>query len=191
MASDSIEIEIRVPVSESDFTALRNRLLQTPGLSKSVSQSDDYFSAPNRDFLAPAFPFEWLSVRKRGNRVVLNYKHFFPENVPTTTHCEEVETDVGSREALLRMLASLGFQKLVTVEKERETFDANGEFEIALDRVSELGFFVEVEALKDFGGVELTRKKVHAFASSLGLDVHSADQRGYPFLLMKKKGLLK
>ena len=64
------------------------------------------------------------------------------------------------------------------------------EFEIGLDTVKDLGFFIEIESIKDFGSVEKTRKKIFEFAELLGID-HSRELRGYPFLLMKKKGLIK
>ncbi len=191
MAFNNTEVEIKVEISKDQLVSLQSHLLDLCGKSHVSSQLDDYFSAPNRDFLAVSHPFEWLSIRKRGSRTILNYKHFFPENEPVFSHCEEIETDVGSKESLERLFVSLGFRKLVTVEKHRESFVFQNEFEVSLDRVIDLGFFCEVEALKDFGGVEETRQKVHGFAESLGLDISKGDQFGYPYLLLKKKGLIR
>jgi adenylate cyclase class 2 len=190
MASNGIEVEIKVAVSEPLFHRIRSDLLARFGEPNVSQQTDAYFNAPHRDFLATDPVSEWLSVRSRGNRTILNYKRFLPSKGPVFSHCEESETEVGDRVGLEKMLAALGFSALVTVEKRRESFLIHDEFEIALDSVTELGFFVEVEALKDFGGVEMTRKAVHALAESLGLDVAAADTHGYPWLLLKKKGLL-
>ena len=63
-------------------------------------------------------------------------------------------------------------------------------FEISLDSVKELGHFIEIEAMKDFGGVEATREKLFEFAKNLGVDTSNLDLRGYPYQLMKKKGLI-
>ena len=65
------------------------------------------------------------------------------------------------------------------------------EFEIALDKVKDLGLFIEIEAIKDFGSVEKTRRELFEFAKSLGINVKNVDKRGYPYLLMRKRGLIK
>ena len=81
--------------------------------------------------------------------------------------------------------------KVYPVDKERETFIFEDQFEIALDKVKELGFFIEIESLRDFGGVEETRTKLLEFAERIGIENPTLDKRGYPYELMKKKGLLK
>ena len=69
--------------------------------------------------------------------------------------------------------------------------DPKAEIEIDLDYIHELGYFIEIEALVDFGGIEETRKKIFEFAKELGIDTSNKVNRGYPYLLMKKRGLLK
>ena len=60
-----------------------------------------------------------------------------------------------------------------------------------MDEVEELGFFIEIETTKDFGSVEVARKKIFELAKELGIDASDPDKRGYPYLLMEKKGLIK
>ena len=84
----------------------------------------------------------------------------------------------------------LGFREMVTVKKHRERFVFKGDFEICLDSVEDLGYFIEIESLRDFGGVEKTRGKLLEFAEALGLKDQRMDKRGYPYELMKKRGLL-
>jgi adenylate cyclase class 2 len=191
MAADDVEVEIKVPLSERDFSGLKKKLAGIANFEKSVHQKDEYFNAPDRDFLKPKFPFEWLSIRSRGDKTILSYKHYHPEDVEVATHCDEFETMVGSPEGIRKIFSSLGFRSIVVVEKHRDTYVYGEEFEIEMDDVECLGKFVEIEALKDFGGVENTRKKVFDFAKFLGIDPLKADKRGYPFLVMEKKGLVK
>ncbi|MDO8625247.1 MAG: class IV adenylate cyclase [Candidatus Diapherotrites archaeon] len=190
MASDHIEVEIKVPTSEIEWKRIQSDLSVRCGEPRVSAQSDAYYNSPARDFLAVTPVAEWLSIRHRGAHSTLQYKHCFFEPGPVFSYAEEFETEIGSRDATEKLLVSLGFRKLVTVEKKREAFVVNSEFEVALDAVTDLGFFVEVEALKDFGGVEKTREAVHDFAKLLGLDVSKADMGGYPWLLLQKKGLL-
>jgi adenylate cyclase class 2 len=191
MANNNIEVEIKVPIDEKRFLQLRERLNSEAKFEKSSHQKDEYFNAPDRDFLKPKYPFEWLSIRSRGDKTILSYKHYHPEDVQVATHCDEFETQVGNPEGIRKIFSSLGFRSIVVVEKQRETYNLRDEFEIALDTVDDIGHFVEIEALKDFGGVVKTREKIFELAKSLGIDPKEADKRGYPFLVMEKQGLIR
>ncbi len=191
MAHNDTEIEIKIPLTEESFKKIKDKLRKEAKFMKKSSQEDMYFNSPRRDFLAPKFPFEWLSVRKRGDKAILNYKHWHPENAEVHTHCDEFETEISEPEKLEKIFSALDFKKLVAVEKERESYNYNNEFEVGLDMVRDLGYFIEIEVIKDFGSVETARKKLFEFAEKLGIDASNPDERGYPFDLMKKKGLLK
>ena len=84
----------------------------------------------------------------------------------------------------------MNLKKLVVVEKQRQVYTYNSEFEIGLDSVEGLGKFIEIETTKDFGSVEKAREKLFEFAKFLGIDISKPDNRGYPSLMMKKKGLM-
>jgi len=191
MSDKDREIEIKIPLSEETFPKIKERLKKNSRFVKNLPQVDEYFTPMHRNFVEPEYPYEWLSIRRRGDKVILNYKHYYPENTEVTTHCDEFETQIQDVNQLDKIFSTLNFRKLVTVEKEREVYIYNNELEIALDVVKELGYFVEIEAIKDFGSVEVTREKLFEFAKSLGIDISKIDKRGYPFLLMKKKGLIK
>ncbi len=191
MAHDNIEVEIKIPVDEKTFAIAREKLVKV-ATNKGISRhSDTYFTPSHRNFVELRFPSEWLSIRRRGHRAILNYKHWYPENREFNTHCDEFETVVSSPEQLERILSILNFRELVTVEKQREVFVYSDEFEIALDVVNDLGRFIEIEALKDFGGVEETRKRLIDFSARIGIPDPKMDKRGYPYELMKKRGLIK
>jgi len=191
MSNNNIEIEIKIPLDEKSFFKVKEKLEKIAKFVKNSHQIDEYFTPAHRNFLEPEFPFEWLSIRKRDDKVVLNYKHYYPENVEITTHCDEFETEIKNLDQLEKIFSVLNFKKLVTVEKEREVYVYNDEFEIALDIVKELGHFMEIEAIKFFGSVEATREKLFEFAKNLGIDISKTDKRGYPYLLMKKRKLVK
>ena len=191
MSNNNIEIEIKIPLDEKSFFKVKEKLEKIAKFVKNSHQIDEYFTPAHRNFLEPEFPFEWLSIRKRDDKVVLNYKHYYPENVEITTHCDEFETEIKNLDQLEKIFSVLNFKKLVTVEKEREVYVYNDEFEIALDKVKELGHFMEIEAIKFFGSVEATREKLFEFAKNLGIDISKTDKRGYPYLLMKKRKLVK
>jgi len=191
MAHNNQEIEIKIPVNEQTFAKVKEKLIGIAKFVKITKQKDEYFTPVHRNFVEPEYPFEWLSIRERGNKYILNYKHFYPENVETATHCDELESEISNPQSLQKLLFALNIKNLVTVEKERETYLYNDEFEIALDKVNELGHFIEIETIKDFGSVELAREKLFNFAKSLDIDTSNPDKRGYPYLLLEKKSSLK
>jgi adenylate cyclase class 2 len=190
MAHKDIEVEIKLPVDESTFLSVKNKLKNTAAFVKNKREVDDYFTPAHRNFLSPQFPFEWLRLRKQDNSVIFTYKHYYPENAEIDTHCDEFESEIKNPEIFGKILKALDFKKLITVDKFREAY-RTADFEFALDKVEELGYFIEIEALKDLGGVSATRERLFEAARNLGINISTFDKRGYPYLLLKKKGLLK
>lgn len=176
MAHNDREIEIRSPVDEEKFSQIKEELQEKIKFVKTSYQKDEYFTPAHRDFLSPQNPFEWLSIRER-NGGIINYKHFHPEEAETKTHCDEFELEIGDAEKLRKIFSSLDIRSLVVVEKEREIYEADG-VEISLDKVKDLGHFIEIEATGS-GSVEETREKLFDFAKTLGLDVSKAVNKGY------------
>jgi len=185
----SKEIEIKFKLGSEDFTKVKEKVSKIAKFVKKVNQIDEYFTPSHRNFMEPEYPFEYLSIRQRGGKGILNYKHFHPENVKEFTHCDELEFEIDS-EGFRKMFSALNFRSLVVVEKEREIYD-NSKFKICFDTVKELGQFIEIEVLKEFGNVSEIREKLFEFAKSLGIDISRADNRGYPYMLMKLKGSIK
>lgn len=191
MASNDKEIEIKIPINEKTFNNLKNRLKKIAKFKNSKKQIDEYYTPKHRNFVKPKLPYEWLSIRERGDKSILNYKYFHPKNAKVFTHCDEFETEIKGSEKLKKIFLSLNFKKLITIEKEREIYIYNNEFEISLDKVKDLGLFIEIEALKNSKNVKKTLKELFQFAKELNLDISKVDKKGYPYLMMHKKGLIK
>ena len=188
---ENIEIEIKIEVQQGTFESFRSFLKEHARFIKDSFQSDEYFTPIHRNFLNPYYPFEWLSIRERNNKVILNYKHWYPENQEKSTHCDEYEVELSSYDNISRIFEALNIKSLCKVIKKREIFNYNDEFEVSLDIVEELGWFIEIEVKKDFGSIEVANQKLLEFATQMGLDTTKRNFRGYPYLLLEKKGMLK
>lgn len=191
MAKDDIEIEIKIQVTREAFQKVLKILKRKGKFVKKSHQIDEYFTPAHRNFVQPKYPFEWLSIRQRDGKAVLNYKHFHPENAAVQTHCDEFDIFTENFSQLQKLFKALDIRSLVTVEKKREVYTFKTNFEIAMDQVKDLGYYIEIEALHHFGGIEETRQKLFALAKELEIGSFAPDERGYPYILMKKKGLLK
>ena len=183
-----IEIELKLPLKNS--AAVAKFLDKHAKFKRETKQHDIYFNPPHRDFLAnPDNVDEWFRIRLAGDSAQINYKDFQPHDQVVKTHCTEYETDVASYDQLNKILAALNFVKLVDVKKLRKIWDY-GDVEVSLDSVDELGDFIEVEYKGEAIGIEAARKHLFAALKELGAEPGEIDYRGYPYLLMEKKGLL-
>ena len=186
MASNNTEIEIKIPITKEDFFRLKEQLKNN--FIKNTKQKDTYYTPSHRNFIAEKYPFEWVRIREQGVKAILNYKHYYPERAEKNTHCDEYETII-DQEQIKKILNALNFKELITVNKIRETYNYK-DFEIALDEVDELGFFVEIEAINNLETVEQTREELYKIARELNINTTNEDIRGYPYLMLDKKGLM-
>lgn len=183
MAFDNKEIEIKIAVDAVSFVRIQTWLDGNATKQSTKRQLDTYYTPPDRDFMAEEYPFEWLSIRRRGEKALINYKHFYPEHEKIHTYGDEFETVIEDPDKMTAIFQSLHMRELVVVEKVRTTYLLEDAFEIAVDEVVHLGQFIEIEALKDFGGIEATRKALEEVAARLGLEGVPVDERGYVYHL--------
>jgi predicted adenylyl cyclase CyaB len=183
MAFDNKEVEIKLAVDATSFARIQVWLDEHATKQGAKHQVDTYYTPPDRDFMGETYPFEWLSIRRRGEKAFVNYKHFYPEHEQIHVYGDEFETVVEDPEKMTKIFQALQMRELVTVDKMRTTYILENVFEIAMDEVVHLGRFVEIEALKDFGGIEATRTALAEVATRLGLAGAPVDERGYVYHL--------
>ncbi|MBN1169070.1 class IV adenylate cyclase [Candidatus Woesebacteria bacterium] len=191
MAQDNIEVEIKTKIGKKKFESLKLKLKRISKFKDKIHHIDTYYNSPTKNFLKPKYPYEWLSVRDRGEKLTLNYKHWYPPGKKNTTHCDEYEIVFDSIEQIEKILKALDFKKLITVDKTRWTFIHNNEIEIALDEVKGLGYFIEVEALRNKGDLKQTYNNLEEFLKSLGIKDTTIIPGGYAAEMLRRKGLMK
>lgn len=182
MAYDDIEVEIKLKADDTATQAIKAKLLKNSPTQK--HHIDTYFDKAQDSFLTATPIREWLSVRQRGDKVIINYKYWYFDKNGNSTHCDEPELVVENAEAAARLLKPLGFEPLVTVNKHRTEALINN-FLVAVDEVEELGSFVEIEATKSYGSIQDTLNTLNAFAVELGLNIADITHKGYPHLLLE------
>jgi predicted adenylyl cyclase CyaB len=186
MGNKDIEIEIKLPLQNSN--EVKQFLNDNAKLvSENIYQKDSYYVPIHRDFLAVKYPFEWLRLRKSPKGMFITYKHFFPENVKKTDYCDEFETKIDNFEAMEKMFKSLDFKDVVVVEKSRTTWIFE-EVEIVIDEVTDLGFYIELEATGSFDNPQDGKSYLFEVLKKLNAKVGEEDLRGYPFRILENKG---
>lgn len=137
-----IEVEVKAHVTE--FKEIKDKLSLIGALQiKTEHQEDVYFNAPHRDF---AKTDEALRIRKIPHvdreKIILTYKGAKLDAQSKTR--KEIEVTVDNEENTALILENLGFKPVRTIKKDRIIFKMNG-FIITLDKVYEVGNFVEIE----------------------------------------------
>jgi len=183
----NIEIEIKVKID--NFDLLKNNLPNFGKLIKSIKQIDEYYTPCHRDFFAPKNPTEWLRIRTNPDRAIFEYdKSINMRENGQQDYAQEYETEIRQADELKKILEFLDFKKVIIVDKQRDYWNCEN-FEVVLNEVDGLGYFVEVELKEDCDDATLGRQKCIDFLGKLGIIISENDiiKSGYPVLLMNVK----
>jgi adenylate cyclase class 2 len=180
-----MEIELKFPLRNTErVRATLDRIAKSG--PRDVFQRDTYYNHPSKDFLRERPVREWLRVRETPRGATLNYKSWHTE-VKDVTSCDEIEARIEDPGAIKELLERLGFCELVVVEKKRSVWRYK-DVEVALDDVEGLGTFIEFEEKGDATDVVAATRHLHGVLSELGADVGERNFKGYPYLLLEKRG---
>ena len=184
-----MNVEIEVKIKLDSLEEARRELPKFGKLVKSIRQIDEYYTPCHRDFFAhKPHPVEWLRIRVNPDVAIFEYDKSFDRKDGSQDYAEEYETKISQPDELRKMLRFLDFRKVITIDKQREYWDC-GDLEICLDDVKNLGFFIEVEAKKNFSSTSEAREKCIGFLHKVGIKDWQKRQikTGYCDLLLKKK----
>ncbi|QHS16120.1 class IV adenylate cyclase [Halopenitus persicus] len=116
------------------------------------------------------------------SRTKVTYKGPLLEEASKTR--EEHETVVADGEEMAAILDGLGYTPAATVEKRREFYRIDG-YTLTLDRVDDVGEFVEIERdVETVDGIEAARDRARELLRELGLDPDDQIRTSYLGLLL-------
>lgn len=182
----NIEVEITFPLRNSS-EVINN--LKALGLSEEDSeyQKDIYYIPLHRNFLLEKPISDWLRIRETNHGASINFKHWHNQENAQAVSCDEFESKVENIEALKKIFDSLDIKEVVIVEKTRRIWNYKG-VELALDQVTDLGSFIEIEAKGDFDTIKDAEKHLYDILKELGAKTGEQDYKGYPHLILEKQG---
>ncbi len=180
------EIEIKLKVN--NLEELENKLAEA-GLiiSKEVFQHDVVYTSTNEDYasLEGREGYIAIRIRRQDGKNILTLKKQLSHELDNL----EYETKVENFETMNQILQLLGWKPVVEVKKLRKKGKL-GEFEICLDRVEELGDYLELEKMADDSADPVqVSKELFAALAPFGLSEKDEEKRGYDTLmyLLKNK----
>lgn len=184
----NIEVEIKIKID--NLVQLKEKLPVFGRLVKAIRQIDEYYIPCHRDFFnQKPHPIEWLRIRTNPDEVIFEYDRSVNKRADgLQDYAEEYESEISHPDEFRKILQFLNFKKIVIVDKQREYWNC-GDFEVAVDNVKELGYFVEVEARGNFGDAIQARQECIKFLSKLEMTVNEDDliKVGYPVMLIDNK----
>lgn len=143
---------------------------------KESNQVDTYYQPTYRKFLNDKEINEWLRIGERGNKKILNYKNWH-DNM----YCDEYEVEIDNKENLDRIFNVLGLEQIAVVDKTRVNYLYLDKYEISLDFVKTLGYFIEIEVKKCTKELIDEYNDILKLAKDLNLNLDNIDKRGYPY----------
>lgn len=175
-----LEVEIKIKV---DAELISRRLSEEGAeLLGTEEQEDLYFQHPDRDFIETD---EALRIRISEGRAFLTYKG--PKKGNRGKVREELDCPVGDADRMISILMALGFQEAGRVHKVRELWRWEGAV-AAVDRVSDLGGFIEMEVPSTEESGEEALSRGRALVWALGLDPDEEIRKSYLELLLESGG---
>jgi adenylate cyclase class 2 len=179
------EVEQKFPVG--DTGQLIKKLADLDAVAApSVEQVDRYYAHPARDFAATD---EALRIRRVGEENFVTYKG--PKLDRTTKTRREIELPLSSGESgfkgFVSLLEALGFGTVAEVRKTRRPFEIRWQNQLvqaALDDVTSVGTFVELELMAEADEVESAKACLASLAQHLQLP--ESERRSYLELLLAR-----
>lgn len=176
---NDIETEIKVKITKEEFHKIEEFMKNNAKFLNENRQTDTYYQPSYRKILKDNGKIEeWLRIGIRGNKKILNYKNWY------NIHCDEYEVEIDNEKNLEKILKVLGLEIIVVVDKIRKSYLYLNKYEVALDYVENLGYFIEIEVKNYDACIMEEYDQLLKLAKDLNLNLNNIDKKGYPYHLI-------
>ena len=180
---DSIEIEMKLEIEKNKYNELLTFFKTENVKHVKKKQHDIYFSPENPKFFGGEIDDECIRIRVEKNKYILCYKKIYFGNDESDIHITEYETEVSNLEATINILKGIRINKICDLIKQRDSFIYKNMFEISLDLVEDLGYFIEIEIYDKELPIREANKLLLKFIQELNLDITKRNLKGYSYLM--------
>ncbi|MFH1088747.1 MAG: class IV adenylate cyclase [Patescibacteria group bacterium] len=183
------DIEVELTFELNDPESAQAKIKSVAEAKGEIYQKDTYYTPKHKNFVEQKPISDWLRIREtdKGNEV--NFKHWHNQDDVKAVSCDEYETKVEDIEQVRKIFQKLEISELVVVEKKRTIYQYQ-DIEIVLDQITDLGWFIELEAKGEYRSIEDAKERLYSVLKKLDIKVGEQDFKGYPHRLLEKKGLL-
>ena len=173
-------IEIEVKARIEDLKNIEREIIAAGATPIGIeNQADTYYNAPFRDFGSTD---EAVRIRVQDDACFLTYKGPKMDKISKTR--KEFEIKIDDVTNMGNILSSLGFYPVATIVKKRKKYLMD-DFNIALDDVRNLGYFIEIEiSAKNPVNYEDKVESIFRFIEKLGMSRSSTVRESYLEMLL-------
>lgn len=166
------EIEAKVRLSKSDYKRLKEEIPKIAKRQKDVINKDYYYSNPKTFF---------LRIREKNGKGLLNLKSKIREGGVELN--QEIEIPINSVAKFDAFLKKIGIKLSAKKEKIGEIYK-KGDFQIELNFVKRLGYFLEIETIvKAKSQIPKAKKALRELFGKLGFKPGEFERKYYLELL--------
>lgn len=184
---NSIEIEAKLEIEKEKYEELLQYFNKENTKHSNKKQYDIYFSPENPMFFGGEIDDECIRIRIQKDKYILCYKKIhFGEN-ESDIHIVEYETEVSNLEATINILQGVRINKICEVKKNRDSFIYRNIFEISLDFVESLGYFIEIEVYDKTIPIKEANQLLLNFIKEMNLDITRRNLKGYSYLMYERE----
>ncbi len=176
--------EIEVKANVKDFDLLISNLKELGCvLSEPIIQDDFIYNKKGLDIKSGYHNTPVLRIRKQNNKILFTLK----KNRSNELDCIEKEIEVNNDIILSEIIELLDYIKTVEVHKKRIKTNYK-DYEICLDSVHDLGYFIEVEKMSNEDGNKI-QDELFNFLETIGVKKEDRVLKGYDTLLWEKNNI--
>lgn len=186
------EIELKFQLSPRNEKQFIKWLNQNAKFINQKQQLDVYLDNPKNTFFVKSKEgykdaVDYLRVRKTRNDDSVCIKHWhFDSKTGDSLYAEEAEVNIEDGNEMLKVFEMMGYSEKTEVNKSREIYIYE-DYEIAVDKIENLGLFFEVELKKQIDNPESGRQIIHNFLKTIGIKKYTLQERGYVSMLWNKE----
>jgi len=177
-------IEVEAKIGISDPKLFRSKIKKLARYVKKEKKIDEYYTLES----LKSYPKKTLRVRELNGHYEVNIKHKI-SYVKGVHAKREVELRSYTKDLpnFVKIIKDLGFKKWLKKEKEVEIYNIKKNFNIELNKVKRLGWFLEVEYLSELKDVKKARREVLRVIRKLGVEEKDVIKTGYTKMLWDLK----
>ncbi len=179
----SKEIELKISIANEQYPLIE-QWLSKHAVYKGVSEQNECYVTDPRKPWDESKGFkdsrETLRVRKekKGDTFCYKYAHF-DSVTQKRTHRDEYETKVENGEAILQIVAAMGYTHQTPISKTRTTYLVRDIFEVTFDEIKEVGKFIEIELKTPTDDVKAGIRLIENLLQEMGITEFIEYDRSY------------
>lgn len=185
-----LEVETKVVLDDSEVSELRQRIRKIAKFVKKGKKVDDYFA--RRRKIKKCYPKKAFRIRATKDCFEVNFKKWvtklWTKDIVVKQEFEFELRGKNQVQDLLALFKDLGFREWVRKTKWNETYSYinDPKLSIEINKVKNLGYFMEVEYLCKKDELKKARKLIREVLEILKISPEKIDNTGYTKMLWYK-----